>query len=105
LFFDTAICKLYGDFDAETVDDNVEVVDIRKVDTYSLNDMKEVRKLYYYNRPAFDLRMSSVDPDLDCSVDFSEDYDVGDDMYAPGLGRWISDDDEDGDGDINWEDE
>jgi hypothetical protein len=104
LFFDTAICKLYGDFDEETVDNNVEVVDIQDVDGITYRAMKKVRKLYYYNRPAFDRRMSLVDPDLDCSKDFAEGFDVGDDMYAPGSGRWISDDDED-EGDINWEDE
>jgi hypothetical protein len=96
-FFDDAICRLYGDFDADTVDNNVEVVDIRKVDTYSLNDMKEVRKLYYYNRPAFDELMSAGDPDLDCSKDFSDDFIVGDDIYAPGRGRWADEDEDDED--------
>jgi hypothetical protein len=105
LFFDTAICKLYGDFDEETVDNNVEVVDMQDVDGITYRAMKEVRKLYYYDRPAFDRRMSLVDPDLDCSKDFSEDYDVGDDMYAPGIGRWISEEEEDEESDINWEDE
>jgi hypothetical protein len=105
LFFDTAICKLYGDFDEETVDNNVEVVGIREVDSITFSAMKKVRKLYYYDRTAFDERMRNVDPDLDGTKEFSQDYDMGDDIFAPGGGRWISDDSDDADGDINWEDE
>jgi hypothetical protein len=104
-FFDTAICMLYGDFDEETVDNNVEVVDTREVDCITLRDMKRVRRLYYYNRPMFDELMRIGDPDLDCSVDFVEGYDVGDDMYAPGSGRWISDDNGDEGEDFNREGE
>jgi hypothetical protein len=103
-FFDTAVCKLYGDFDAETVDNNVEVVDIEEVDGITYRDMKKVRKLYYYDRPAFDRRMSLVDPDLDGTKDIPDYYDVGDDIFAPGGFKLISDGSDDEDGDINWED-
>jgi hypothetical protein len=90
-FFDTAICKLYGDFDEITVDQNVEVVDIDEVDYFALRDMKEVRKLYYYNRTAFDQRMKNIDPELNCNEDLSEEFVLDtDDIYAPGKkGRWI----------------
>jgi hypothetical protein len=39
-FFDAAICTLYTDFPPEIVD-QVEVVDIRKVDTHELRDIKK----------------------------------------------------------------
>jgi hypothetical protein len=78
-FFDAAICSLYGEFPEKTVDENVEVVDILDVDRITLRDMKEVRKLYYYNREAFDERMSNVDPILDCSEDFDEEAAMFDD--------------------------
>jgi hypothetical protein len=54
--------------------------------------MIEVRKLYYYNRPAFDERMSNVDPDL---LGLDEEFDPdfvfdGSDPYDPAVkGRWI----------------
>jgi hypothetical protein len=95
-FFDDAICRLYGDFSEETVDNNVEVVDIEEVDYITLRDMKEVRKLYYYDRTAFDKRMSSVDPDLDCSKDSAGHFVMdSDDIYAPGNSRFVYDDEED----------
>jgi hypothetical protein len=95
-FFDEAICRLYGDF-PESVVDGIEIVDMRKVDTWELRDAKELRKLYYYDRPAFDERMRlnrewlrEEDPSLlgeDCDADFVPDPG---DPEAPGTyGRWI----------------
>jgi hypothetical protein len=63
-FFDEAFCHCYGAFTAAYVDSHIEVVDIEPVDVISLDDMVEIRKIYYYNRPLYDKIMSNVDPEL-----------------------------------------
>jgi hypothetical protein len=89
-FFDKAICQAYGDFPEDTVDQHVQVVDIEEVDTYTLEDMIEVRKLYYYNREAFDERMRNVDPELGFDEEFDPDFVLDGDPYDPATkGRWI----------------
>jgi hypothetical protein len=105
-FFDTAICMLYGDFDQDTVDNNVEVVDIPETDNITLRNMKRIRRLYYYHRPLFDERMRISDPDLDCSKD-SAGYCVSDsgDIYAPGFRPFVYYDEDDQEKDFNGEDE
>jgi hypothetical protein len=60
-FFDAAICKLYGDFSEETVDNDVEVV-MDPRDFYELQDIKKIRKLFYYHRETFDQRMREFSP-------------------------------------------
>jgi hypothetical protein len=56
-FFDEAVCRLYGDFPESTVDNDVEIVDVRKVDSYELRDYKKLRKLYFYDRPEYEALM------------------------------------------------
>jgi hypothetical protein len=76
-FFDTAICTLYGEFPPEIVD-QIEVVDIKKVDTYGLKEIKEMRKYYYYDRVFYDKLISGLDPILGYNeplYDFSDDED------------------------------
>jgi hypothetical protein len=69
LFFDEAICKLYGDFPQE-------VVDIEKVDLIGLEDMKEMHRLYYFNRPLSDKIISNIDPILEYDEPLEgEDFD------------------------------
>jgi hypothetical protein len=63
-FWDTAICQAYGEFPESTVDGDIEVIDVPKSSMISLRNMKEVRKLYYYDRASFDARISDVDPCL-----------------------------------------
>jgi hypothetical protein len=62
LFFDAAICKLYGDFSEETVDNDVEVVDMDPRDFYELQDIKKIRKLFYYHRETFNQRVREFSP-------------------------------------------
>jgi hypothetical protein len=61
-FWDTAYCKAYGEFPQELVEENIEVVDVEKVDLISLEDLKEMRKLYYYDRALYDEIVNNVDP-------------------------------------------
>jgi hypothetical protein len=61
-FWDTAVCKAYGEFQEELVDENIEVVDGDEVDMIYLKDMKDIRKLYYYDRELYDEIVNNVDP-------------------------------------------
>jgi hypothetical protein len=91
-FWDTTVCIAYGEFPESTVDNDIEIVDVKEVELISLKDMKKMRKLYYYNRAEFDKRMRNRDPELLCDEnEFDEDFVPGEgDRYAPGnLGRWI----------------
>jgi hypothetical protein len=63
-FFDYAICQLYGEFSEEFVDSHVEVVDIDHVDTITLDEMKQMRKYYYYDRELYDRIVRNIDPIL-----------------------------------------
>jgi hypothetical protein len=96
-FFDEAVCRLYGDFPEATVDNNVEIVDIRKVDTYGLRDVRKKRKLYFYDRPEYDAQVrwlrewaSREDPSLLCE-DFDPDFipPAGDAYATRQHGQWI----------------
>lgn len=92
-FFDKAICTLYGDFSEEFVDSHVDVVDIAHVDTIGLEDMKEMRKLYYYERPLYDKIIKGIDPILGFNDGFIIDNGV---VYRPSM---TDDDDEEGEED------
>jgi hypothetical protein len=57
-------------------------VDIRKVDTHELRDIKKMRKYYYFNRPLYDAIVSDLDPVLGLNeplYDFSDDEDEDND--------------------------
>lgn len=98
-FFDEAICRLYGDFPEETVDNDVEILDLPKYHLPGLRETKKLRKTYYYNRPKFDelVRQTReynlrhgypVDDPEERHPDFVPDPG---DPYAPGhYGRWIN---------------
>jgi hypothetical protein len=93
VFFDKAICKLYGDFPQDVVDNNIEVVDIEEVDLIGLEDMKEMRQYYYYDRPFYDKLIAGIDPILGYDEPLEgEDFEDDDEETSP------YDDDEDDNG-------
>jgi hypothetical protein len=89
VFFDKAICKLYGDFPQAMVDNNIEVVDIEKVDLTELEEMKEMRQYYYYDRPFYDKLIAGIDPIL------------GYNEPAVGEADYVETDDDDRDGETS----
>jgi hypothetical protein len=83
-FWDTAVCKAYGEFPEEVVDQNIQVVDGDEVDDIYLRDMKDIRKLYYYDRETYDEIMDNVDPILGYDEPLSDDFVfLGTDKHAP----------------------
>jgi hypothetical protein len=82
----------YGEFPESTIDGDIEIVDVKEVAMISLENMKRMRKLYYYHHELYEERMRNRDPKLRCDEDeFDEDFvpDEGDPAAPGNLGRWI----------------
>jgi hypothetical protein len=82
-FWDTAVCKAYGEFKEEVVDKNIHIADAEDVDLLGLEDMKDIRKLYYYDRETFDEIMDNIDPSLQIN-----DEDLNDDLVFTGTDKY-----------------